>query len=101
MKEIIDMPEQTDRVIIRQYGCRYHGEFIIAFLPDEPSNFGRIMSYEHIGQHGEASIEFYQNTEATDETSPEAQSLIAELRSIGYNPRIVKRLTRPFGGWAK
>lgn len=28
---------------------------MIAFLPEIPANYGNIMSYMHIGQHGEAS----------------------------------------------
>lgn len=28
---------------------------VIAFFPEESANYGNIMSYIHIGQHGEAS----------------------------------------------
>jgi len=59
------------------------------------------MCYAHVGQHAEASLEYYQGTKPADLESQEAQDLIAELKSVGYNVRLVKRLARPFGGWAK
>jgi hypothetical protein len=94
------MPEQTDRVILRRYTDKT-GTELIAFLPDEMANIGRVLCYVHIGQHSEADLRFYAKGKPEDENTPEAQALIAELRSIGYNPRMVKRLTRPFGGWVK
>ena len=39
----------TFRVIYRKWD---NGD-VIAWLPDVPANPGRMMSYEHVGQHGE------------------------------------------------
>ncbi len=100
-----DSDNTPDRVIIRR--CKPSADFpdgeLIAFLPDVTANVGHIMSYMHIGQHGEASVEFYQkDTEALqDYDAKDAVMLICELQNIGYNVRVVKRLTRPYGGWAK
>lgn len=53
---------------------------IIAFLPELRVNHGNIMSYMHIGQHGEASLEFYLTTRKANEN--EYADLFAELRGI-------------------
>lgn len=55
---------------------------IIAFLPEIPANYGNIMSYIHIGQHGEASYQFYLTTKKANEK--EYKNLLSELRRI-YN----------------
>ena len=51
---------------------------VIAFLPEIEVNHGNIMSYMHIGQHGEASYEFY--TETKKATEEEYKSLLEELK---------------------
>ena len=53
---------------------------VIAFLPELRVNRGNIMSYMHIGQHGEASYEFYLTTRKANEN--EYADLFAELREI-------------------
>ena len=53
---------------------------VIAFLPQIRVNRGNIMSYMHIGQHGEASYEFYTETKKATET--EYKSLLEELKRI-------------------
>lgn len=35
---------------------------IIAFYPECSANYGNIVCYQHIGQHGEASLEYYYST---------------------------------------
>ena len=56
---------------------------IIAFLPEVLSYQGNIMSYSHIGQHGEASLQYYYETE---KASPnEYAELFAELTEIYSN----------------
>ena len=55
---------------------------IIAFFPELNANFGNILSYMHIGQHGEASYEFYLSTKKAEEE--EYQALFNELKNI-YN----------------
>ena len=53
---------------------------VIAFFPEGRVNYGNIMSYMHIGQHGEASYEFYLSTKKADEN--EYADLFAELCRI-------------------
>ena len=53
---------------------------VIAFFPEARVNYGNIMSYMHIGQHGEASYEFYLPTRKANEN--EYADLFAELRKI-------------------
>jgi hypothetical protein len=59
---------------------------IIAFFPEIPTNYGNIMSYMHIGQHGEASVDFYTDTKKA--TPEEYTPLLKELQSI-YNDCIL------------
>ena len=53
---------------------------VIAFLPELRVNHGYITSYMHIGQHSEASYQFYTETKKADES--EYNSLLNELKSI-------------------
>ena len=53
---------------------------VIAFLPELRVNHGNIVSYMHIGQHGEASYEFYLTTRKANEN--EYADLFAEFREI-------------------
>ena len=53
---------------------------IIAFLPELRVNHGNIMSYMHIGQHSEASYQFYTETKKADKS--EYNSLLGELKRI-------------------
>ena len=53
---------------------------VIAFFPEVRVNYGNIMSYMHIGQHGEASYEFYLTTRKANKN--EYTDLFAELRKI-------------------
>lgn len=55
----------------------------VAFLLDCPANPGFMLSYMHIGQHGEASIAFYK--ECKPATKEEYRDLYNELESIGYH----------------
>lgn len=55
---------------------------IIAFFPETHAIYGNIMTYMHIGQHGEGSYEFYTTTEKANEE--EYKDLLSELRQI-YN----------------
>ena len=56
---------------------------IIAFFPEIEASYGCIMSYMHIGQHGEASYDFYTcDTKMASES--EYIDLFNELKLI-YN----------------
>lgn len=59
----------------------------VALFPDELYNerlYGDslIVSYEHVGQHGGASVELLEDTIATKE---EYIGLLEELKNIGYD----------------
>jgi hypothetical protein len=54
----------------------------VAFLLDCPANFGYVLSYMHIGQHGEASLDFFHECRLA--TEEEYKDLREELESIGY-----------------
>ena len=72
------------KVIFRKYDGN-----IIAFLPELPANYGNIMCYQHIGQHGEASVQFYHDTEKASEA--EYAPLYAELQEIYNDCQLVIR----------
>ena len=53
---------------------------VVAFIPESTVNYGHILSYMHIGQHSEASLQYYWETvKATEE---EYKPLLKELKSI-------------------
>lgn len=87
------MDEQKTKVIFRK--CKDNGD-VIAFFPesyhDRSCNTGRIMSYLHVGQHGEADIDFYRHL-TKPATASEYADLHWELSNvIGYNLQVVKRM---------
>ena len=55
---------------------------VIAFFPESHVQYGNIMSYMHIGQHGEASLDFYYSTKKAN--PQEYELLFNELKTI-YN----------------
>lgn len=81
-----------DRVIFKR--CPDRCPDVIAFLPDNPANPGKVDSYMHVGQHGEANYEFYRQCERAFPDEPEVKALLCELRSIGYELKVVQRIVR-------
>ena len=82
----------TDVVVFRRW--KDTGS-IIALFPELPADiFGRYCdAYEHVGQHGGA--DFHGVIQQTTPCLPEASAdLAAELRTIGYNLRPIKRASR-------
>lgn len=62
---------------------------IMAFFPELSANYGKIVCYAHIGQHGEAALEYYW---ATEKANPdEYAALHEELTSIYYDDQLVIR----------
>lgn len=53
---------------------------ITAFFPEFPANHGNIACYQHIGQHGEASLSYYHETELAK--PEEYAELYHELHTI-------------------
>lgn len=71
------------KVIFRKEKNPYTNEYeVIAFMPELPANYGRIVCYAHMGQHSEADVEYYHNTKKA--TKAEYKPLLMELKSI-YN----------------
>ena len=52
----------------------------IAFFPEFHIQCGNIMSYMHIGQHGEASLDFYYSTKKAN--PQEYETLLNELKVV-------------------
>lgn len=53
---------------------------ITAFLPELSANRGKMVCYQHIGQHGEACLDYYWSTEKANEN--EYADLLKELAEI-------------------
>lgn len=69
------------KVIFRKSKNPYTKEYeVIAFFPEIEVNYGRIMSYMHMGQHGEADLGFYYETKKA--TGEEYEPLLNELKTI-------------------
>lgn len=84
------------RIIFRKFK---EGD-VIALLPDNPANYGKVDSYQHVGQHGESDLAI---TRSTVKATPEEYGpLLRELQGIyGRQFRIMARLSGPIGGWRK
>ena len=69
------------KVIFRKTKNPYTKEYeIVAFFPEIDTNYGKILSYMHIGQHGEADLEFYRETKKA--TEAEYKPLLEELNQF-------------------
>ena len=97
--------EDTTRVIFRMTprerlangGLSNLDPECVAFLLDVDAKIGYVMSYMHVGQHGEASVE-WMYSRCIPATPEQYADLKAELESIGY---ILKIRTRWQGKWDK
>ena len=73
------MEKEKVKVIFRKAKNPYTHEYeVIAFFPEIEANYGKILSYMHIGQHAEASLEFYHSTKKA--TYEEYKPLLIELK---------------------
>jgi hypothetical protein len=80
---------QADIVVFRRW--KNTGD-VIALFPELPADLGgdHCDSYEHVGQHGGA--DYHGVVQHTKPCSPDdAADLVAELRTIGYVLRPIKR----------
>ena len=59
----------------------------IAFVWSAEANRGMVMSYMHVGQHGEASLSYVDDCRYARgaEEIEKCHDLVQELRSIGYD----------------
>jgi hypothetical protein len=94
-------PTKYDRVILRRWRSAPHD--LIAVFPDEPgtSSPHTCSSYMHVGQH--ASCDWHLGivpqtspvkAKTVQQLAPDAVALIAELKQIGYHPRLIERMPR-------
>ena len=81
--------EEVDRVVFRV--DPKDGE-VIAFLPDAPANRTRVVCYTHIGQHSEASQDYYSTTKRA--TPEQYQGLMNELNEMGYKVKPYAKMPR-------
>ena len=81
-----------DQIILKR--CRTQPREVIAFILDAPANPGMILSYMHVGQHGEASLGFMRECRPVNPGEKDAAALLRELRTIGYKPALRRRLPR-------
>lgn len=82
---------EKDKHITEVMFRKFRDGDIIALFPYEIFNFrGNVMSYMHVGQHGEAAYEdaIMGSTPATEE---EYADLKKELENIGYNLKLIKK----------
>lgn len=68
---------------------KFKGE-IIAIFPNEPTTKYFVLSYQHIGQHSACDYQ-YVIRNSKPATFDEYESLMNELKTIGYSLNIVKR----------
>jgi len=70
---------------------------LLAIFPTLPANRGNMVVYAHIGQHGEASIEYIQSGRPA--LPEEYDDLLQELVSMGYDDlKVYKRIQRKHYG---
>jgi len=82
-----------DRIVFRKYWNRHDRRWEpVAFLPDVPTSKPYfVMSYEHTGQHSEASLAWYRSTSTC--TYGEYAWLLDEMaKNYGYRPKVMKKL---------
>lgn len=82
-------PGERVKVIFR----KFHNGEVIALFPAIPADgcAEHCLSYQHVGQHGAASVDLSHCTVPT--TPAEYAALAEELRSIGYVLTIRQRIT--------
>lgn len=94
--EAVKMDESFDKVIFKmaRYDDRRQGEEVVAFFPGASANRGMVMCYSHVGQHCEASYDFYLKN-CRQCPAKEYAPLKKELEDLfGYRFKIMKRMTR-------
>lgn len=83
----IGKPELTPTIFKKR-----DGEVFAAF-PTHPGdmNPATMMSYAHVGQHSSAHMDYVAG--AKPAKPHEYAPLLSELKSIGYNPKVMQKMT--------
>jgi hypothetical protein len=80
----------TTRVIFKKEYNKWIKEYeVFACLLDCEANLGTVVTYCHIGQHGEGTISYCVNCKRA--TKNEYLPLFQELESIGYNLKVSRK----------
>lgn len=90
------LPRIIPRIVKYKKRTNEGGEAIL-FLPDISANPGNIMSYQHLGQHGEASIDFFTRETLAPKPGNETKlcaTLIAEYERQHGAHRIRRKWVR-------
>ncbi len=83
------MDSTKTRVIFRTVK---RGGDVVAVFPDSPEMaVNHFMCYQHIGQHGSCSFEWYRS-DTRPATEAEIAPLLCELQGMGYVVKAVKRM---------
>lgn len=69
---------------------------VVACLLDVPAMKHCVMSYMHVGQHGDAQMDWCAGLKTA--TPEQYEDLKAELESLGYLLRVLKRFPNSFSG---
>jgi hypothetical protein len=79
------------RVIFRRW--KDNGD-VIAVLLDVPANHGRVVCYEHVGQHGEG--DWYAIVSQTTPATPEEYAALSRelTKQVGYSLAVRRRYQR-------
>ena len=67
---------------------------VVAFLLDVPSNYGNVVCYSHVGQHGEASLDYARGCKPANKQ--EYFNLAMELQNRGYYLDVKKKFPSGF-----
>jgi hypothetical protein len=83
---------EIDPVVIRVW--KGNDDDVFALFPTLPADtFGNYCTcYQHVGQHSSADYNHCIHN-SRPATEAEAADLLAELKIIGYNPRVCRRAT--------
>ena len=89
---LLDYWELTEDVYTRVVFKKYNDGTPIAFLLDLNANRYNVVCYEHVGQHGEANVEFARECKSTIFYD----NLKRELERVGYFVDVKKRFPNSF-----
>lgn len=86
--------DKEPTVVVYRRFPKKEGNDVIALFPYEPGTDdpGTMSSYQHIGQHGSASMHLVYETRPAKLEEPDVAALHRELESIGYRLVVRKRI---------
>jgi hypothetical protein len=94
---MLEQDEHTTDVILRRW--RSGDKEVLAVFPGISGGYRgeyRMESYQHIGQH--SACDYYGAilplTRPCPAADPDAADLLRELESMGYRPRVVRKVTK-------